>query len=209
MHTERQRERGRKNLPKCKRDSSTLQGLARLQWTIIIGLNRNYLPQWATMRHICRYSQRDRHGKERERDRKSEGKAEQGERTIVVPMPSGCIFRHFRQSLVTKVLTVFDSVCPNLPGTYIPNKYLYTHTHTHTYTHTQRLGEREYVCIVVCNWLWNFVDSSALSVCLSRFPAEFSRWHIFTRLAYFRSKFARESIFVHDLLVLYSKSAVV
>lgn len=55
----------RKNLPKCERDSNTLQGLARLQWTIIIGLNRNYLPQWATMRHICRYSQRDRHSKER------------------------------------------------------------------------------------------------------------------------------------------------
>lgn len=118
------------------------------------------------------------------RDRESEGKAEQGERTIVVPMPSGCIFRHFRQSLVTKVLTVFDSVCPNLPGTYIPNKYLYTHTHTHTYTHTQTLGEREYVCIVVCNWLWNFVDSSALCVCrdfLLSFPAgTFSLdWHIF------------------------------
>lgn len=133
------------------------------------------------------------------------GRARQ--KTIVVPMPSGCIFRHFRQSLVTKVLTVFDSVCPNLPGTYIPNKYLYTHSHTHT--HTQTLGEREYVCIVVCNWLWNFVDSSALCVCLSRFPAEFFRWHIFTRLANFRSKFARESIFVHDLVVLYSKSAVV
>lgn len=68
MHTERQRERGRKNLPKCKRDSNTLQGLARLQWTIIIGLNRNYLPQWATMRHICRYSETDTTRKERERE---------------------------------------------------------------------------------------------------------------------------------------------
>lgn len=64
-HTCIHRERGRQNLPKCKQDSNTLQGLARLQWTIIIGLNRNYLPQWATMRHICRYSQRDRHSKER------------------------------------------------------------------------------------------------------------------------------------------------
>lgn len=65
IHTHTCTEWKRENLPKCKRDSNTLQGLARLQWTIIIGLNRNYLPQWATMRHICRYSQRDRHSKER------------------------------------------------------------------------------------------------------------------------------------------------
>lgn len=102
-----------------KRKQGEIRGKALCCNSIIIGLNRNYLPQWATKRHTTRRrTELESPGQKQKQQKREKADAQQKEkangRTHIdcdSPMPSGYIFRHFRHGQSVDCLWFCLSAC--------------------------------------------------------------------------------------------------